>query len=110
MRPLLRRWLTHFGAGPDEVYDITVAVQEAATNAIEHAYAPGGASFDVEASCHDHVVTIVIRDRGHWRAPRGTHRGRGLTMMRELMDEVDVQQADEGTTIVLRRSLGRAAA
>ena len=41
LRHLLRRWLVHHGAGPDETYDITIACQEAAANAIEHAYAPG---------------------------------------------------------------------
>ena len=41
MRPLLRRWLARWGAEPDEIYDITVAVQEASANAVEHAYAPG---------------------------------------------------------------------
>ncbi len=84
MRPLLRRWLTHWGAGDDQVYDITVAVQEASANAVEHAYGPGGATFDVEAACDDGLVTITIRDQGQWRAPRGTHRGRGLPMMRAL--------------------------
>ena len=37
------------GAADDEIYDITVAVQEASANAVEHAYAPGAATFDVEA-------------------------------------------------------------
>ncbi len=86
MRPLLRRWLGRLGAGPDEIYDIVVAVQEASANAIEHAYAPGGAEFEVDADHAGGVVTVVIRDRGRWRAPRGTHRGRGLSMMRALME------------------------
>ena len=62
MRPLLRRWLARWGAGEDEIYDITVAVQEASANAVEHAYAPGAATFDVEAACDD--------GRGHVRDPR----------------------------------------
>jgi GAF domain-containing protein/anti-sigma regulatory factor (Ser/Thr protein kinase) len=110
MRPLLRRWLGRWGAGSDELYDIVVAVQEASANAIEHAYGPGGATFDMEASHEAGAITVVVRDRGRWRAPRGTHRGRGLAMMRALMESVDVQQAEQGTTVVLRRTLGRAAA
>jgi GAF domain-containing protein/anti-sigma regulatory factor (Ser/Thr protein kinase) len=110
MRPLLRRWLAHRGAADDEIYDITVAVQEASANAVEHAYAPGAATYDVEASVVDGVVTFVIRDRGRWRAPRGTHRGRGITMMRALMESVDVDHTDSGTVVVLRRKLGRLAA
>jgi anti-sigma regulatory factor (Ser/Thr protein kinase) len=110
MRPLLRRWLRHWGAGSDETYDIVVAVQEASANAIEHAYGPGGATFDMEAEYAAGEITVVVRDRGRWRSPRGTHRGRGLTMMRALMESVDVQPGEEGTTVVLRRTLGRAAA
>jgi len=109
MRPLLRRWLLVHGAGEDEVYDITVAVQEACANAVEHAYAPGAATYDVEASVDDGVVSFVVRDHGRWRAPRGTHRGRGITMMRALMEAVDVTHGDDGTVVVLRRTLGRAA-
>jgi anti-sigma regulatory factor (Ser/Thr protein kinase) len=107
MRPLLRRWLTAQGAAEDEIYDITVAVQEASANAVEHAYSPGAASYDVEASAQGGVVTFVIRDRGRWRAPRGTHRGRGITMMRALMESVDVNHSDDGTTVVLTRRLGK---
>jgi GAF domain-containing protein/anti-sigma regulatory factor (Ser/Thr protein kinase) len=110
MRPLLRRWLTRWGAEPDEIYDITVAVQEASANAVEHAYAPGTAVFEVEAEYADGVITFVIRDRGNWRAPRGTHRGRGLAMMRALMEDVDVSHDDRGTVVVLRQTLGRRAA
>ena len=109
MRPLLRRWLLVHGAGEDEIYDITVAVQEACANAVEHAYAPGAATYDVEASVDDGVVSFVVRDHGRWRAPRGTHRGRGITMMRALMESVDVTHGDDGTVVVLRRALGRAA-
>jgi anti-sigma regulatory factor (Ser/Thr protein kinase) len=105
MRPLLRRWLARWGATPDEIYDITVAVQEASANAIEHAYAPGAASFEVDATHADGAITVVVRDRGRWRAPRGVNRGRGLSMMHALMHSVDVEHGEDGTTIVLRRTL-----
>ena len=110
MRPLLRRWLRRWGAAEDEIYDIMVAVQEASANAVEHAYAPGTAMFDVEAEHDEGMITVVIRDRGHWRAPRGTNRGRGLSMMRALMESVDVSRGEKGTEVVLRRTLGRRAA
>ena len=110
MRPLLRRWLRRWGAAEDEIYDIMVAVQEASANAVEHAYAPGTATFDVEAEHDEGVITVVIRDRGRWRAPRGTNRGRGLSMMRALMESVDVSHGEKGTEVVLRRTLGRRAA
>ena len=64
VRHLLRRWLRHHGATDDEIYDITVACQEACANAVEHAYAPGRRGFEVEAD-HD-----GRRDRDRRPRPR----------------------------------------
>jgi serine phosphatase RsbU (regulator of sigma subunit)/anti-sigma regulatory factor (Ser/Thr protein kinase) len=108
MRHMLRRWLAERGAGQDETYDITVAVQEACANAIEHAYAPGPAAFELDAAYERGVVCVAVRDRGRWRDARGAHRGRGLPLMEALMERVDVHRGDDGTTVVLRRTLGRA--
>jgi GAF domain-containing protein/anti-sigma regulatory factor (Ser/Thr protein kinase) len=106
LRHLLRRWLRHHGATDDETYDITVAVQEASANAVEHAYAPGPEAFEVEARCVDGCVEVIVRDRGQWRRARGMHRGRGMPMMEALMDSVHVQHGSDGTAVVLRRALG----
>src|SRR4051794_8973234 len=106
VRHLLRRWLRHQGATDDEIYDVTVACQEACANAVEHAYAPGEEAFEVEAVRLEGAVEISVRDRGQWRRARGTHRGRGMPMMEALMDSVHVQHTAEGTVVVLRRSLG----
>jgi len=105
LRHLLRRWLAGHGAGPDETYDITVAVQEAAANAVEHAYAPGMAAFSVDAENREGLVVVTVTDRGNWRDARGENRGRGLPLMRGLMESVDVEPADGGTSVVLRRTL-----
>jgi GAF domain-containing protein/anti-sigma regulatory factor (Ser/Thr protein kinase) len=106
IRTLLRRWLRVNGAAEAELYDITVAAQEACANAIEHAYGPGAASFTVEADHADGEVRIVVRDQGRWRAPRGEHRGRGLSLMRSLMDDVQVTAGEQGgTEVVLTRRL-----
>ena len=106
VRHLLRRWLRRHGATDDEIYDITVATQEACANAVEHAYAPGDEAFEVDATLIDGVAEISVRDRGQWRRARGTHRGRGMPMMEALMDSVHVQHTADGTTVVLRRRIG----
>jgi serine phosphatase RsbU (regulator of sigma subunit)/anti-sigma regulatory factor (Ser/Thr protein kinase) len=106
VRQLLRRWLYAHGASEDEIFDITVASQEACANAVEHAYGPGRRTFQIEATYAAGRVRLVIRDEGRWRPPRGTHRGRGLPLMRALMEHVDVQHTAEGTTVVLERSIG----
>jgi anti-sigma regulatory factor (Ser/Thr protein kinase) len=85
---------------------VTLAVGEACANAIEHAYSPTPAVYSVEAFAADGCVTIAVRDSGRWRRPRGENRGRGLTIMENAMDELDVRQTAEGTEIVLRKRLG----
>jgi anti-sigma regulatory factor (Ser/Thr protein kinase) len=110
VRRLLRRWLRARGADDDELYDITVACQEACANAVEHAYRPAHASFELEIADEQGRIRVVVRDHGQWRAPRGANRGRGLVLMRALMESVDVQQDPEGTCVVLERTLRRVAA
>jgi anti-sigma regulatory factor (Ser/Thr protein kinase) len=102
-RRALRNWLAEVGVDPEALYDITLATGEACTNAIEHAYAPGEASFDLEAIRGDEDVTVSVRDYGSWREPRGQNRGRGLKLMRTLMDDVSVRREETGTTVELRR-------
>jgi anti-sigma regulatory factor (Ser/Thr protein kinase) len=105
MRGLLRRWLRNAESSDQEIAEITTACGEAATNAIEHAGAGGGVPFEVAGVLTDRAVEITVRDRGAWRPPRDGDQGRGLSLMRALMDTVDVAPGPDGTTIKLRRSL-----
>jgi anti-sigma regulatory factor (Ser/Thr protein kinase) len=106
MRSMLRRWLSHAGAGELEIAEIVTACGEAATNAIEHGGAGGGTSFEVSGSRKDREVQISVRDQGSWREERPGDHGRGLDLMRTLMDTVAVKPTDEGTIVSLRRRLG----
>lgn len=110
LRRLIARWLQGSPAGADDVAAIQVACGEAVTNAIEHAYAPAVGHVDVEGELTDQEVLLEVRDEGRWRAARGLDRGRGLELMRGLMDEADVKHGDEGTTVRLRRRLRTPAA
>jgi anti-sigma regulatory factor (Ser/Thr protein kinase)/putative methionine-R-sulfoxide reductase with GAF domain len=110
IRQLLRRWLASRGATDAETYDIVVASQEACANAIEHAYGPSPAEFTVAAACDDGRIVVTVRDRGGWRPARGRDRGRGFPMMEALMDALEVRRDEDGTTVILARQLGRAAA
>jgi anti-sigma regulatory factor (Ser/Thr protein kinase)/putative methionine-R-sulfoxide reductase with GAF domain len=106
MRRGLRRWLRSHGAQEPEVSEITIAVNEACANAIEHAYPPSPARFNVEASVEDGVVTILVIDQGTWREPRGQARGRGLSIVGTAMDELEVITDERGTMVWMRRRLG----
>jgi PAS domain S-box-containing protein len=102
MRALMRRWLRHLG-GEEEISEIVTACGEAATNAIEHAGT--GGPFEMSGHIEGRSVEIEVRDFGAWRTAREGDRGRGLSLMRALMDTVDVTPTPEGTTVRLRRTL-----
>jgi anti-sigma regulatory factor (Ser/Thr protein kinase)/putative methionine-R-sulfoxide reductase with GAF domain len=107
VRRALRRWLRGDRVTPADVSATVLATNEACSNAVEHAYGPGEATFEVEAERGGHTVEVTVRDRGRWREPRGEHRGRGLMMMRAAMDEVEVVPGESGTTVRMCRRLGR---
>jgi anti-sigma regulatory factor (Ser/Thr protein kinase) len=108
---VLRRRLEDFLAGngvpePD-VFDLTVAVSEAAANAIEHPVDPAEPVITVEASLADDAVLVTVRDTGRWRpAAGGGFRGRGLALIGALT-ELSVAPGETGTVVVLRRPLTR---
>jgi PAS domain S-box-containing protein len=105
MRSILRRWLHHAGAADREIAEIVTACGEAATNAIEHAGTPGGVPFEVRGSLREAEVELAVSDQGRWRPPREGDQGRGLALMRALMDTVEVSPSPQGTTVRLRRAL-----
>jgi serine phosphatase RsbU (regulator of sigma subunit)/anti-sigma regulatory factor (Ser/Thr protein kinase) len=105
VRRVVSRWLDELGASQEEIGEITLACSEACANAIEHAYGPEATEFEVEIGSSAGKITITVRDTGRWREPRGTNRGRGLTLMEGLMDEVDVQSSEDGTVVALSRKL-----
>jgi PAS domain S-box-containing protein len=105
LRRRLGRFLHAAGASDEETYEITLSVCEAAGNAIEHAYGPGDASFEVEAALSERALEAVVRDTGQWRSRRDSSRGRGLDIIEDLMDEVEVSREPGGTVIRMRRRL-----
>jgi anti-sigma regulatory factor (Ser/Thr protein kinase) len=107
LRRALQRWLTEAGADPDEAYEVIVATSEAATNAIEHAYGPTPSVFEVTCQDRDGVVEVSVRDWGVWRSSRGHGRGRGLTLITGLMDEVEIVCGADGSSVTFRRALAR---
>jgi anti-sigma regulatory factor (Ser/Thr protein kinase) len=106
VRRILRRWLRDRGASERDVAEVTIAVGEACANAIEHAYSPAPASFELDATGKNGEVIVTVRDRGQWRASRGEHRGRGLSIISSAMDDLRVDRSERGTEIVMRRRLG----
>ncbi|MGH2399618.1 MAG: ATP-binding SpoIIE family protein phosphatase, partial [bacterium] len=107
LRHTIRRWLDQAHASAAEIFEISVAASEAFSNAIEHAYAAADGQIDVEGELMREDLTLTVRDWGRWRQPRGTNRGRGLGLMRGLMDNVTVTPESTGTIVRMSRRLHR---
>ncbi len=105
LRRSMRQWIRENGGDDDDEIEILIAVGEAAGNAVEHAYGPGDASFDVIGKVSACDLEIAVRDYGSWRPPRGHNRGRGTQLMQQLMDEFEVRTTAEGTEVRMRRRL-----
>ena len=105
MRRMLGRWLMSEGVPEEELFNVTLAASEAAGNAIEHAYGAREASFTVHCEHERGEVTVVVQDSGQWRESRTHDRGRGLTIMRALVDSAEVVRGASGTTVTLRKRL-----
>lgn len=105
-RRALRGWLEQCALGPEQAQDILVAAGEALANAIEHGHrdSPGGL-VRLRATASVDRVEVTVADTGTWKPPRpssGSLRGRGLALMRALLEEVSVDPGPTGTTVRLR--------
>ena len=107
MRRLLVDWLLASGVASDEAALVAVAVSEAATNAIEHAYGAEDGWFELDAEMTAGTLTVVVRDNGKWRQKARGGGGRGLGLIDRLMDEFQVRQGDRGTEVWMRRVIVR---
>jgi anti-sigma regulatory factor (Ser/Thr protein kinase) len=107
VRHELRRWLDEGGVASEDAVDITLACSEACSNAIEHPGRRGRLAFEVEARRDDGELLLAVRDFGTWTAPtaKGGTRGRGIRMIRTIMDAVEITSGGEGTEIMMRRTL-----
>ena len=107
LRNTLGRWLQAAGASENELFDITLSASEAAANAIEHAYGAREASFAVRCEHDGQHVTLTVRDAGRWRTTRPQGGGRGLEIMRALVDTVEINSDDAGTVVTITKRLSR---
>jgi anti-sigma regulatory factor (Ser/Thr protein kinase) len=113
VRTTLRHWMEHQSMPSEMQADVVLAVGEACTNAIEHAYADRGrATVLVEALRRADDVVITVRDDGAWRPlARDPRRNRGLRLIADVMDELQVSTAATGgTRVEMRRHVDHAMA
>ncbi|HEX5253488.1 MAG TPA: SpoIIE family protein phosphatase [Mycobacterium sp.] len=107
-RKQLRDWLKTIVVEPHLETDILLATGEAVTNAIEHGSRnEPRQTVSVEAFLHQDTVVITVSDTGQWigdssASLRSRRRGRGLTLMSGLADDVETLRTPAGTRVTLR--------
>ena len=107
-RNALRRYIDGVALTAERRFDLLLCAGEAIANAIEHAYLdrrPG--EFRLRARTVAGVAIIEIEDDGIWRDARTNDRGRGIPLMRSLLDGVEIIEHTGGTTVQLTMSLRR---
>jgi len=104
--PLVRRSLERFaeqlGLDEDRRFSLLTASGEAIANAVEHAYLGSPGLVRVQAVLHDDTLLVTIEDEGKWKpSQRREERGRGLPLMRALMDGVEIRTHQARTEVRL---------
>ncbi|GLZ44448.1 hypothetical protein Acsp06_06330 [Actinomycetospora sp. NBRC 106375] len=105
LRRRVSRWARAAGLPEIAYEDLQLALGEAATNAVEHAYRDTDGAGEVEVRvtrAADGAAEAVVRDRGTWRPVPSDpgYRGRGLTIVRNLTRDASVTPRPEGGTEV----------
>ncbi|OBK22981.1 histidine kinase [Mycobacterium asiaticum] len=102
-RAALRSWLTQAGVDSDQIQDVLVATGEAVANAIEHGLRdrPTG-TVSLRATAIVDRLQVTVADTGAWKPPAeipGFSRGRGIDLMRVLMEDLSIHSSEAGTTV-----------
>lgn len=112
-RHLARNAMREIGVHEESISDVEVALTEACTNVLDHS-GPGDA-YQVEFTIDGHACSIRIidvgdgfdsTDAGTIQAAEGAESGRGIALMRALVDQVHFESGDEtGTVVILHKNL-----
>ncbi|HEV8020079.1 MAG TPA: SpoIIE family protein phosphatase [Candidatus Lustribacter sp.] len=102
VRRTLMRFVTRIGLDEDRAYALITAVGEAMANAVEHAYPERPGIVRLRVANTGSALHATIEDDGRWKqAQKRDERGRGLPLMRALMDGVEIRTNQSHTTISL---------
>jgi serine/threonine-protein kinase RsbW len=109
IRSEVRRWLGPLALTGDNEDDLVLAVSEAVSNSVEHAYGPATLDGTVELTfwTEPDAVCVEVVDHGEWQIPsdQPTGCGRGIEIMQRLVAFVLIRHDRRGTRVLLRHSL-----
>jgi serine/threonine-protein kinase RsbW len=107
IRRVVKSALRSFRVTEECIDDVCLALSEACTNVIDHAVV--GDEYEVRVQIDEQNCTLSVKNTGHGFDAAGLRgvmpdpsspRGRGVAIMRTLMDEVDFDSGEETGTIV----------
>ena len=110
IRRELAGWLAPLALTDDETAGVVLAVDEAAANAVRHAYGPDGSGV-VELTLWTEPGTLCVEvvDHGSWvppvadTAPDGlAEGGRGIPLMSSMAEAVLIHHDSRGSRVLLR--------
>ena len=109
VRRQLSRWLAPLDLTEEQIADVVLAVDEAAANAVRHAYGPDESGV-VELTLWTEPGTLCIEvvDHGSWRPPSGRDRGRGIPLMSHVSESVLIHFDDRSSRVLLRHRIPNA--
>ena len=99
LRHAARRFVGGSPFDGDRSYDAVLAVGEAVNNAIEHPYTDGEGFVTLSLKRETQRLIVDVRDEGVWRDTRSIDRGRGLGIIQNIADSVEIQKSDTGTNV-----------
>lgn len=112
-RGMLRQALEHLGVVESGIEEIVLALTEACANVVQHA--GDHDEYQVDVAIDDHVCRISVLDDGEGfdlnsvaSTPPGSplERGRGLVLMRALVDRLAFREAEDGRhRVILEKQL-----
>lgn len=106
LRAAIRQWLDARPVSTETHRALILAVGEACSNSIEHAYQAGDpGTVDVEVEQRDAMLIATVRDYGRLRRPpseRHADRGRGTQLIRDLTLDFSRNSTTNGTTVRFR--------
>jgi anti-sigma regulatory factor (Ser/Thr protein kinase)/PAS domain-containing protein len=102
LRRIVAAWVAQHEPLRDRDDEVVLAVHEAVTNCVRHAYPGTSGRVSISCELHARQAEFRIRDWGQWKPPDPAVVHRGILLMDGLADEATVEHLRDGTEVVLR--------
>jgi anti-sigma regulatory factor (Ser/Thr protein kinase) len=115
IRHQLADWLGPLRLTELETADVVLAVDEAVSNSVEHAYGPAEAGrVELTLWTEPGTLSIEVVDHGQWQPPpveaqqvpeRAPDASRGIALMNTMVESVLIHFDDRGSRVLLRQHI-----